>query len=69
MSVNCGDAPARGSLTARPHSITFDAPAATLASNRASANGMLSQEIQHGRISEADRVTLATSDVTHDEQC
>lgn len=56
--------------SARPHAITF-APLAALMSDCALARLEcgLSQEIQHGRISEAHRITLATSDVTHDEQC
>ena len=29
----------------------------------------LSQEVQHGRISEAHRIALSVCDVTHDEQC
>ena len=30
--------------------------------------GRLSQEIQHDRVSEANRITLSTFDVTHNEQ-
>jgi hypothetical protein len=65
MSAKC-----QKRTSARSHSITFGASVATLVERAlARLECGLSEEIQHGRISEAHRITLAASDVTHDEQC